>query len=1150
MSNKNRETLKQYFQTGKTPTAGQFVDLIDSAINQVDDSITSDLNGQIGVGNPAPSANLSVRGRLFTPLSGTLSVAKGATAVIGVGTGFDKEIAAGDAIRIGEQMFKIAGITDATHAELGAAATTKIVAATAYRDANLLLIENANGDTEFIIDKSGNVGIGIALPAARLHVAGKLLATELAGSGKEVTNLQAANLIGTIPLEQIPDLPAQKITGQFTPGQLPTTSGVIKGTLEKAITGTVSTTKKTNVVTGVGTLFTKELNPGDALKIGVEVFTVTSIKDDLHLELDREPSNEVATAAAAYRDDELMKIQSGNDVLRLAVDKSGTVTWPLSDGQTASVGTQAGLDSGKNVVLAAPTGYLHCTEDNEWSLRWEHDGQVTIRKLLKVGGDLLLEGSLNVGQPALSAPLSVKGNVSMPITGKVTVLKTSPVVEGTGTQFIKELQIGGAIQFDDSIYKVVSIEDATHLTIDKAPQADLTKVPARTNGPVVLITDSADSNQFSVDAAGNVVIGAAPRYTKLTVEGGVFATDLSGSGAGITKLKAANIEGTLSSAQIPALTPEQIPDLPASKVTGQMKPDQIPEISAANVKGPLNITQIPPIPVSNIAGQLSGDQIVSLPAEKITGQLSPAQLPPGQSGGTTGSSGIVKGTLWRAVSGTVSTTKTSNWITGAGTLFSKELKPGDALKIGVEVFTIISMMGDAHIHLDRNPAKDATAITAFSDDDLMQIQTRNDVLRLVVDKSGTVTWPLSNGQTAGIGTWLGENPGETIVIDAPIGYLQSNKDNQWCLLWEAGGLVAIRDLLKVYGNLDLRGSLWIGDPGSDLARGSLCVKGAPTPLTGTVTVSKTSPTVQGSGTKFVDELKPGYVIQFDNATYTVVSIQDATHLTINKAHYSDVADIHAQMNGPTVLMTDAAGSNQFSIDAGGDVAIGAAPRYAKLTVEGGVVAKDLVGSGAGITGISAANINGVLAPAQIPPLDASKISGQLSVDQIPNLPPSKVIGQVPGPGGRPLLASGNIGLGATGNIFQIPMPPDLAAEGPPPAGYDRVGYYSLEIYTTVWWSDLVPLAPPNEGGFQAFHSHVMTRTVLAGAAFPNSVEPMILSPTQTNHPEPKFPTVSFAIVNDNGQAWLQMQTTAGNSNNAVANDQPVFPVFYYIYSQL
>ena len=59
MNKQNRDALKQYFTTGQTPTQGQFADLIDSGINLIEDGLTIDSTGRLGVGTVAASARLS-----------------------------------------------------------------------------------------------------------------------------------------------------------------------------------------------------------------------------------------------------------------------------------------------------------------------------------------------------------------------------------------------------------------------------------------------------------------------------------------------------------------------------------------------------------------------------------------------------------------------------------------------------------------------------------------------------------------------------------------------------------------------------------------------------------------------------------------------------------------------------------------------------------------------------------------------------------------------------------------------------------------------------------------------------------------------------------------------------------------------------------
>jgi hypothetical protein len=268
-----------------------------------------------------------------------------------------------------------------------------------------------------------------------------------------------------------------------------------------------------------------------------------------------------------------------------------------------------------------------------------------------------------------------------------------------------------------------------------------------------------------------------------------------------------------------------------------------------------------------------------------------------------------------------------------------------------------------------------------------------------------------------------------------------------------------------------------------------------------------------------------------------------------------------------VQQAGAAGKERYreaiTINDGGNVGIGVAPTDARLQVPGILRADQIQGSGAGITDISAANVKGVFAPEQLPSLDASKIkgqlspgqlppitaagiSGQLSVDQIPNLPASKIIGQGGGPagvgpGGRPLLATGQVALGATQTIYNIPVPGAIWVPG----------YYSLEIYTMLIWSDESSMPG---GGVGVNQHYVMTRTILAGVVynvtntmFTARVEPMSVGPTQTNHPESQYPTVSYTVAGLNRQAVaVQMQTTKGNTTFPGNNN----PFTYYIYSLL
>ena len=71
MGQKTRTTLKEYFESGKIPTEGNFVDLIDSFLNYIDDEIHVRTTGQkeerkkcIGLGTDTPGEKLEVAGNV------------------------------------------------------------------------------------------------------------------------------------------------------------------------------------------------------------------------------------------------------------------------------------------------------------------------------------------------------------------------------------------------------------------------------------------------------------------------------------------------------------------------------------------------------------------------------------------------------------------------------------------------------------------------------------------------------------------------------------------------------------------------------------------------------------------------------------------------------------------------------------------------------------------------------------------------------------------------------------------------------------------------------------------------------------------------------------------------------------------------------
>ena len=98
----------------------------------------------------------------------------------------------------------------------------------------------------------------------------------------------------------------------------------------------------------------------------------------------------------------------------------------------------------------------------------------------------------------------------------------------------------------------------------------------------------------------------------------------------------------------------------------------------------------------------------------------------------------VLGNLSRALTGRVGVLKGSTHLTGVGTRFSKELKLGDSLLAGDHVFRVVDILSNAILTLNAKHPIGAHNITAYTDSDLLSVQTGAEVTALAIDKSGNI----------------------------------------------------------------------------------------------------------------------------------------------------------------------------------------------------------------------------------------------------------------------------------------------------------------------------------------------------------------------------------------------------------------------------
>ena len=128
--------------------------------------------GNVGIGDNAPTADLSVLGNLSRALTGYVTVTAGSRAVTGEETLFTEELRVGESLLIGNEVFTITGIGSNTALTVDTAPTASVTNATAYADSDLLSVETGAEKAALVVDRAGNVGIGVAVPKAKLEVAG------------------------------------------------------------------------------------------------------------------------------------------------------------------------------------------------------------------------------------------------------------------------------------------------------------------------------------------------------------------------------------------------------------------------------------------------------------------------------------------------------------------------------------------------------------------------------------------------------------------------------------------------------------------------------------------------------------------------------------------------------------------------------------------------------------------------------------------------------------------------------------------------------------------------------------------------------------------------------------------------------------------
>ncbi len=176
---------------------------VDNAF-RIDGFGDSYLTSKLGIGTTSPNALLNLKGSLSSALTGTVAVTNFSTTVTGTGTAFTAELAAGDSIKIGTEIFTVSSIASDTSLTLDSAYQGQTAwGLTAYSDPILMAIDNGDGVNKFTVTRSGDVGIGTTSPHSKLEVVGAIATAIATKTADYIITANDSILIGNPQLSDI-----------------------------------------------------------------------------------------------------------------------------------------------------------------------------------------------------------------------------------------------------------------------------------------------------------------------------------------------------------------------------------------------------------------------------------------------------------------------------------------------------------------------------------------------------------------------------------------------------------------------------------------------------------------------------------------------------------------------------------------------------------------------------------------------------------------------------------------------------------------------------------------------------------------------------------------------------------------------------------
>ncbi|CAI2768338.1 hypothetical protein [Flavobacterium collinsii] len=960
MSEQNRTILKSYFETNAIPTSTQFANFIDSVINKKEDDIIVS-SGNIGFGNQNPLTNVSVQSKIFQ-LSGTVSAAVGSNSFTGVMTAFTSQLVVGESIQINGQVFTVASIISDISFTTQQNTPTAISNALIQKVYDIFSVLNSSGNSIIYVTKDGKVGFSKNNPSELVDIGGNLKAERFIGNGNGLTDIPANQLIGIVPESSLPAVKVSAIEGLLT----------ITETYDTEITGTLSGTTGTTTLKGTGTKFQTELSVNQKIQIAKTVFEVVAITSDTQLTV-KNVLTDTITNATAFAAGNFLKLVDINGATVASIDGTGNVTAAGFRGDASGL---TGIPANKLIGIV-PESSLPATKVS-----------------------------------AIEGLLTITETYDTEITGTLSGTTGTTTLKGTGTKFQTELSVNQKIQIAKTVFEVAAITKDTQLTVKNVLTDTITNATAFAAGNFLKLVDINGATVASVDGTGNVtaagfrgdasgltdipankLIGIVPESslpaTKVSAIEGLltitetYDTEITGTLSGTTGTTTLNGTGTKfhtelsvnQKIQIAKTVFEVVAITSDTQLTVKnVLTDTITNATAFAAGNFLKLVDINGATVASIDGLgnikaagFRGDAsgLTDIPANQLKGIVPESSLPAVKVSAIEGLLTITE-TYDTEITGTLSGTTGTTILNGTGTKFHTELSVNQKIQIAKTVFEVAAITNDTQLTVKNVLTDTITNATAFAAGNFLKLVDINGVTVASVDGTGNVTAAGFRGDASGL-TDIPANQLKGIVPESSL---------------PAVKVSAIEGLLTITETYDAE-------------------------ITGTLSGTTGTTTLNGTGTKFHTELSVNQKIQIAKTVFEVVAITSDTQLTVKNVLADTIADATAfaagnflklvDINGATVASVDGTGNvtaTRFTGDASGLKNIPADEITGDLDLKGNLTAAEFIGNGSKLKALDAAQITGLLSSAVIPEVDATKIKGVINLALIPDLPGSKISGEL------------------------------------------------------------------------------------------------------------------------------------------------------------